>query len=240
MGNLDVQLIWFSFSTFNIVLLQTGATSLNISMSESSWWLLRSWSSSSSALLKALAQSHSHAPIARISIAICKPAFLLGAITSLVSGFLRMKIATYANARTTLEARKGVGKAFITAFRYGAVMGILLAACWSSTLQSTYLSCIKAMTGRALWIYYWLWSWRLFHDWWFFLVEWVVVVSTKKAADLVGKVERNIPERNPAVSYIYYLFVKFYLFYVHLSLSNHYIVRAVDIPLIGDSRQCRR
>ena len=68
----------------------------------------------------------------------CKPAlfnaifstvaFLLGAITSVVSGFLGMKIATYANARTTLEARKGVGKAFITAFRSGAVMGFLLAA----------------------------------------------------------------------------------------------------------------
>ncbi|PPR84896.1 hypothetical protein GOBAR_AA35810 [Gossypium barbadense] len=46
----------------------------------------------------------------------CKPAlataifstisFLLGAITSVLSGFLGMKIATYANARTTLEARK--------------------------------------------------------------------------------------------------------------------------------------
>ncbi|KAG8048189.1 hypothetical protein GUJ93_ZPchr0008g11788 [Zizania palustris] len=68
----------------------------------------------------------------------CKPAlfnalfstvaFLLGAITSLVSGFLGMKIATYANVRTTLEARKGVGKAFITAFRSGAVMGFLLAS----------------------------------------------------------------------------------------------------------------
>lgn len=68
----------------------------------------------------------------------CKPAlanaifstisFLLGGLTSLLSGFLGMKIATYANARTTLEARKGVGKAFITAFRSGAVMGFLLAA----------------------------------------------------------------------------------------------------------------
>ncbi|KAI7756130.1 hypothetical protein M8C21_013440, partial [Ambrosia artemisiifolia] len=53
----------------------------------------------------------------------CKPAlftavfstvsFILGAITSVISGFLGMKIATYANARTTLEARKGVGKANI-------------------------------------------------------------------------------------------------------------------------------
>ncbi|KAM1155052.1 hypothetical protein ACFX13_026575 [Malus domestica] len=67
----------------------------------------------------------------------CKPAlttaifstvaFVLGGITSVLSGFLGMKIATYANARTTLEARKGVGKAFITAFRSGAVMGFLLA-----------------------------------------------------------------------------------------------------------------
>ncbi|THU47824.1 hypothetical protein C4D60_Mb09t19710 [Musa balbisiana] len=39
-----------------------------------------------------------------------------------------MKIATYANARTTLEASKGVGKAFIAAFHSGAVMGFLLAA----------------------------------------------------------------------------------------------------------------
>ncbi|KAF2324012.1 hypothetical protein GH714_006143 [Hevea brasiliensis] len=60
---------------------------------------------------------------------LCKPAlanaifstiaFLLGALTSVLSGFLGMKIATYANARTTLQARKGVGKAFITAFRSG-------------------------------------------------------------------------------------------------------------------------
>ncbi|MFS7948677.1 putative inorganic diphosphatase [Helianthus anomalus] len=68
----------------------------------------------------------------------CKPAlmivvfstvsFLLGAITSVVSGFLGMKIATYASTRTTLEARKGVNKAFIVAFNSGAVIGFLLAA----------------------------------------------------------------------------------------------------------------
>lgn len=39
--------------------------------------------------------------------------FLLGAATSLVSGFLGMKIATYSNGRTALEARKGVAEAFI-------------------------------------------------------------------------------------------------------------------------------
>lgn len=40
-------------------------------------------------------------------------AFVLGAITSILSGFLGMKIATYANARTALEARKGIAPAFM-------------------------------------------------------------------------------------------------------------------------------
>ncbi|THU50659.1 hypothetical protein C4D60_Mb06t22610 [Musa balbisiana] len=49
-----------------------------------------------------------------------------------------MKIATYANARTTLEARKGVVKAFITALRSGVVMGFLLAS-----------NGLLVMTGKA-------------------------------------------------------------------------------------------
>ena len=39
-------------------------------------------------------------------------AFLVGAISSVASGFIGMKIATYANARTALEARKGIAPAF--------------------------------------------------------------------------------------------------------------------------------
>lgn len=40
-------------------------------------------------------------------------AFLLGAVTSILSGYLGMKIAVYANARTSLEARKGIAPAFM-------------------------------------------------------------------------------------------------------------------------------
>jgi hypothetical protein len=41
-------------------------------------------------------------------------AFILGAGTSCLSGYLGMKIATYANARTALEARRGIAPAFMT------------------------------------------------------------------------------------------------------------------------------
>ncbi|KAI4343216.1 hypothetical protein MLD38_027745 [Melastoma candidum] len=65
-------------------------------------------------------------------------------------GFLGMKIATYANTRTTQEARKGVGKAFIMAFRSGALMGFLLAA---SGLVLGYKSVIIPIFAIALAIY---------------------------------------------------------------------------------------
>jgi inorganic pyrophosphatase len=35
-------------------------------------------------------------------------------------------VATYANVRTALEARKGIRQAFVVAFRSGSVMGFLL------------------------------------------------------------------------------------------------------------------
>ncbi|GBG78108.1 hypothetical protein CBR_g26045 [Chara braunii] len=132
-------------------------------------------------------------------------AFALGALTSTLSGYLGMKIATYANARTTLQARKGIGAAFSVAFRAGSVMGFLLTA---NGLLVLYL----AILGFK----------QYFGDDWVGLYESIAGyglggssvalfgrvgggIYTKAAdvgADLVGKVEQNIPEddpRNPAV-----------------------------------------
>ena len=53
-------------------------------------------------------------------------AFLIGAVSSIVSGFVGMKIATYANARTALEARKGIAAAF--------AVGKILSSLFVSTL----------------------------------------------------------------------------------------------------------
>ncbi|PWA81977.1 pyrophosphate-energized vacuolar membrane proton pump [Artemisia annua] len=131
--------------------------------------------------------------------------FLLGAITSVLSGFLGMKIATYANARTTLEARKSVGKAFIVAFRSSAVMGFLLAANGLLVLYITinlfqmyygddWEGLFEAITGYGLCGY----SIALFGR----VGGGIYTKAADVGADLVGKVERNIPEddpRNPTV-----------------------------------------
>ncbi|KAK9833763.1 hypothetical protein WJX74_005205 [Apatococcus lobatus] len=131
--------------------------------------------------------------------------FLLGGSTSILSGWLGMRIATYANARTALEARKGIAAAFSVAFRSGAVMGFLLAG---NGLLVLYLTILVYR--------------RIFGEDWAGLYEAIAGyglggssialfgrvgggIYTKAAdvgADLVGKVEKDIPEddpRNPAV-----------------------------------------
>ncbi|KAH7447017.1 hypothetical protein KP509_01G087500 [Ceratopteris richardii] len=116
-----------------------------------------------------------------------------------------MKIATYANARTTLEARKGVGKAFIAAFRSGSVMGFLLAAAGLLVLYITinvfkiyykteWEGLFEAITGYGLGGS----SVALFGR----VGGGIYTKAADVGADLVGKVEKNIPEddpRNPAV-----------------------------------------
>eukprot|EP00270_Netrium_digitus_P010673 TRINITY_DN3329_c1_g3_i1.p1 TRINITY_DN3329_c1_g3~~TRINITY_DN3329_c1_g3_i1.p1 ORF type:complete len:773 (-),score=234.31 TRINITY_DN3329_c1_g3_i1:391-2667(-) len=132
-------------------------------------------------------------------------AFVLGAATSTLSGFLGMKIATFANARTTLEARKSIGHAFSLAFRSGAVMGFLLAANGLLVLFLTILAfklyygddwagLFEAITGYGLGGS----SVALFGR----VGGGIYTKAADVGADLVGKVEQGIPEddpRNPAV-----------------------------------------
>ncbi|CAM9889185.1 unnamed protein product, partial [Phaeothamnion confervicola] len=54
-------------------------------------------------------------------------AFVLGAMTSILSGYIGMKVAVHANVRTTIGAqRQGWTACFNTAFRAGGVMGFAL------------------------------------------------------------------------------------------------------------------
>lgn len=53
-------------------------------------------------------------------------AFVLGGLTSILSGFIGMKIAVTTNVKVTKEASKSVGDAFNAAFRGGSVLGFTL------------------------------------------------------------------------------------------------------------------
>jgi Na+/H+-translocating membrane pyrophosphatase len=53
-------------------------------------------------------------------------AFLIGSATSILSGYIGMKIATYTNVRTTKEAAEDIGKGFVVAYRGGQVLGFVL------------------------------------------------------------------------------------------------------------------
>lgn len=69
--------------------------------------------------------------------------FLLGALTSMASGYLGMKVAVFSNVRTTISAQKpGWTECFNTAFRAGAVMGFALCGLGLLMLYITML-CFK-------------------------------------------------------------------------------------------------
>lgn len=132
-------------------------------------------------------------------------AFIVGGGTSLLSGWLGMTIATYANARTAVEARKGVAPAFMCAFRSGAVMGFLLAglglfnlfiaiAIFKQFYGDDWIGLFEAITGYGLGGS----SIALFGR----VGGGIYTKAADVGADLVGKVEKDIPEddpRNPAV-----------------------------------------
>lgn len=132
-------------------------------------------------------------------------AFLTGGIWSMLAGFIGMKIATNANARTAQAASESLNKGLRVAFSSGSVMGftvvglgILDVSIWFHLLyygfgitDATQLGNIMVMNGMGA----------------SFMALFARVgggIYTKAAdvgADLVGKVEAGIPEddpRNPA------------------------------------------
>jgi len=53
-------------------------------------------------------------------------AFIVGALTSIACGYIGMRIATIANGRCTIKAIDGIGPAFVVAYKAGCVMGFAL------------------------------------------------------------------------------------------------------------------
>ena len=139
-------------------------------------------------------------------------AFTLGALTSVISGYVGMRIAVYANARTTLQARRSIGDGFSVAFKAGAVMGFsltavgLLALLISSLFfQAFYYGSKEGATWEATrGLYEAIAGFGLGGSAIALFGRVGGGIYTKAAdvgADLVGKVEAGIPEddaRNPA------------------------------------------
>ena len=132
--------------------------------------------------------------------------FLVGSVISILAGFIGMKAATMGNVRTTSAARNSLGKAFRIAFNTGAVMGFGLVGLAVLGLIGMYLL-LSAIMGEAS-------QWHIMEALAGFGLGGSSIalfarvgggIYTKAAdvgADLVGKLEENIPEddpRNPAV-----------------------------------------
>ncbi len=131
-------------------------------------------------------------------------AYAFGALLSALAGFIGMRIATAANARTTEAARVGgIRKALPLAFRGGAVMGFAVAGLGLLGLSLAYLvfaewlevgDSIEVITAMSLGGS----SIALFAR----VGGGIYTKAADIGADLVGKVEAGIPEddpRNPAV-----------------------------------------
>lgn len=128
-------------------------------------------------------------------------AFLAGAFLSLLAGFFGMKSATYANVRTAEAARsKGKPEALVLALDGGAVMGLCVAGLGLLGLGALYYAFRNDPHKSAV-----LHSFAVGASSIALFARIGGGIYTKAAdvgADIVGKVEANIPEddpRNPGV-----------------------------------------
>ncbi len=132
-------------------------------------------------------------------------AFVTGGFFSALSGFVGMKIATLANARTANACREGLNKGLRIAFSAGSVMGftvvglgLLDISVWFFLLKFVFKLSPEAITSAMLTFGMGASSMALFAR----VGGGIFTKAADVGADLVGKVEAGIPEddpRNPAV-----------------------------------------
>ncbi len=131
-------------------------------------------------------------------------AFLTGGFFSGLSGFIGMKIATYANTRTANGAQQGLNKGLKIAFASGSVMGLTVVglglldiSVWFMLLKFVFKLEINDIMTAMLTFGMGASSMALFAR----VGGGIFTKAADVGADLVGKVEAGIPEddpRNPA------------------------------------------
>ena len=124
--------------------------------------------------------------------------FVAGAFCSALAGFIGMKIATLANARTAEAARTGFNKALNVAFPGGGVMGMSVAGIGLAGLSLVFYlfgqmegltGAVEIITGFSMGAS----SIALFAR----VGGGIYTKAADVGADLVGKVEAGIPEDDP-------------------------------------------
>ncbi|MBR4650099.1 MAG: sodium-translocating pyrophosphatase, partial [Bacteroidaceae bacterium] len=131
-------------------------------------------------------------------------AFLTGGLFSGLAGFFGMKTATYASARTANAARKSLDGGLRIAFRSGAVMGLTVVglglldiALWYIILNAAGVNSLITITTTMLTFGMGASTQALFAR----VGGGIYTQAADVGADIVGKVEADIPEddpRNPA------------------------------------------
>ncbi len=131
-------------------------------------------------------------------------AFLTGGLFSGLAGFFGMKTATYASARTANAARKSLDGGLRIAFRSGAVMGLTVVglglldiALWYIILNAAGVNSLITITTTMLTFGMGASTQALFAR----VGGGIYTKAADVGADIVGKVEADIPEddpRNPA------------------------------------------
>ncbi len=131
-------------------------------------------------------------------------AFLSGGFFSGLSGFIGMKIATAANARTAHACGEQLNRGLRVAFSAGSVMGLTVVGlglfditCWYVILKWGFRLSVSEITGAMITFGLGASSMALFAR----IGGGIFTKAADVGADLVGKVEAGIPEddpRNPA------------------------------------------
>ncbi|MCL2797160.1 MAG: sodium-translocating pyrophosphatase [Firmicutes bacterium] len=132
-------------------------------------------------------------------------AFISGGLFTGLAGFIGMKVATYSNARTAHAAEGGLNKALRVAFSSGTVMGFVVnglglldITTWFLVLNFGFKESADVIAEAMITFGMGLAVMAMFAR----VGGGIFTKAADVGADLVGKVEKNIPEddpRNPAV-----------------------------------------
>jgi len=127
-------------------------------------------------------------------------AFVHGMVTCALAGYIGMMVSSYANVRTTNAAKRGLNPALRVAFNSGTVMGLAVVGIVLFDISLWYFILNRFYPGDLLLITDVMVSSAIGTSFMAFFARVGGGIYTKSAdvgADLVGKVEKGIPEDDP-------------------------------------------